>query len=372
MIKYLIYILLFPIGIMAQVQSGTTIFPDNTPASNVSVLLEGEELPTSYTSTFVTYSPLATNGTSVTLYDDSNVGPFPIGFDFKFFGVTFNQFRICTNGFITFGDPSGRYSPGSFPQSSSPNGVVAPYWTDLYPSSGYYCRYRTEGSAPNRKLVISWHVTYYSSRSAWADLQVVLFEGTNDMHLTIINQGKVQRATQGVENLTGTAAFTPSGRNLASFNGAGTTYKLAPNSPSVGWQLFDSTYTDVNGEYILNGIGNNYNYRVVVEPPQYTLDTAEYVNLLYHILHPDEVRGVELTSMDLDTTQTITISDYLLFLTTNQFYGAVFTQDEYNTMVNSLQRMPAYTRREFETERDFIIMYPCIPTKNVSINKITQ
>ena len=136
MIKYLIYILLFPVGVMAQVQSGTITFPDNTPADLVKVTLEGEELPTSYTSTFTTYSPLATNGTSVGLSDDSNVGPFPIGFDFKFFGVTFNQFRICTNGFITFGDPSGRFSPGSFPDASSPNGVVAPYWTDLFPSSG--------------------------------------------------------------------------------------------------------------------------------------------------------------------------------------------------------------------------------------------
>lgn len=369
MMKYLIYILLFPIGVMAQTIAGTTVFPDYTPADSVKVILEGEEIPTSYSAYFEPYSPLGTTGTSVGLSDDSNVGPFNIGFDFKFFGITYSQFRICTNGFITFGDPSGRYTPGSFPSGTAPNGVVAPYWTDLYPSSGYYCRYRTEGSAPNRKLVVSWHVTYYSNRNAWADIQCVLFEGTNKIHLTITAQGKTQTATQGVENPTGTAAFTPSGRNLSSFNGAGTTYELAPNQAVPGWQLIDSSYTQ-SGVYSVNGNGNAFSYRVRVEPPEYTLDTAEYVNILYHILHPDQVRGLELTSMDLDTTQEITVTDYMTFLQNNKFNGAVFTPDEYNSMINSTQRYTPETSRSFETERDFIIMYPCIVTKNISINKI--
>lgn len=369
MIKYLIYILLFPVGVMAQTITGTTKFPDNSVADNVYVELEGEEVPASYTIYPVTYNPLATNGTSVSLSDDSNVGPFNIGFNFKYFGTSYSQFRICTNGFITFGDPSGRYSPGSFPDASSPNGVIATYWTDLYPSGGYYCRYRTEGTAPYRKLIVTWHVTYYSAKSTWVDIQITLEETTNAIQISILNQGKVQTATQGVENLTGTAAFTPPGRNRASFNGAGTTYELVPATAVPGWQLFDSTYT-VNGAYSLAGVGNNYNYRVRVKPPTYTLDSAEYVNILYHILHPDQVSGVEITSMDLDSTNSVTISDYLYLLNNSQYEGAIFTPSELNVMQNSQIRYPPDTEREFETERDFIIMYPGIVTKNVTINKI--
>lgn len=369
MIKYLIYILLFPIGVMAQTIAGNTIFPNNTPADSVKVILEGEEIPTSYSAYFEPYSPLGTTGTSVSLSDDSNVGPFNIGFDFKFFGINYSQFRICTNGFITFGDPSGRYTPGSFPSGSAPNGVVAPYWTDLYPSSGYYCRYRTEGSAPNRKLVVSWHVTYYSNRNAWADLQCVLFEGTNKIHLTITAQGKTQTATQGVENPTGTAAFTPSGRNLASFNGAGTTYELAPNQAIPGWQLIDSSYTQ-NGVYSVNGIGNNYNYRLRVEPPTYKLDSVEYVNILYHILHPDDVMGLELTTMDLDTSGVVSVNDYYNLLIYNEFHGVSFTPDEYNIMTTTLQSGFPNTSRTFENDVDFIILYPAIVTKNLTIKDI--
>ena len=98
MIKYLVYILLFPISVLAQNISGTSTFPNNIPADSVKVILQGEEIPASYTIYPVTYNPLGTNGTSVTLYDDSNVGPFNIGFNFKFFGITYSQFRICTNG----------------------------------------------------------------------------------------------------------------------------------------------------------------------------------------------------------------------------------------------------------------------------------
>ena len=34
--------------------------------------------------------------------DDGNVGPFPIGFSFNFYGNTFDQFRACTNGWLSF------------------------------------------------------------------------------------------------------------------------------------------------------------------------------------------------------------------------------------------------------------------------------
>ena len=367
-----IYFLVFnflSIIVYGQNFSGYTIFPNNIPADSVKVTLQGEEVPASYTIYPVTYNPLATNGTSVSLSDDSNVGPFNIGFNFKYFGTSYSQFRICTNGFITFGDPSGRYSPGSFPDASSPNGVIATYWTDLYPTSGYYCRYRTEGTAPYRKLIVTWHVTYYSAKSTWVDIQISLEETTNAIQISILNQGKVQTATQGVENLTGTAAFTPPGRNLASFNGAGTTYELVPATAVPGWQDFDSTYT-TNGSYSLNGVGNNYNYRVRVEPPTYKLDSMDYTNILYHILHPDDISGLELTSMDFDSTSTITISDYLYLLNNNEFDGAVFTPSELNTMQNTQTTVQVNTSRDFEVDRDFIIMYPAILTKSITTEEI--
>jgi hypothetical protein len=217
----------------------------------------------------VTYNPLGTNGTSVGLTDDSNVGPFNIGFNFEFYGQTFIQFRICTNGFITFGDQSGRYSPGSFPEAAAPNGVIAAYWTDLFPSPGYYTNYRTEGTTPNRKLVVSAHLTYYSNRNAWVDYQIVLFEGTNKVQTTITSQGWTTTATQGVENHQGTLAATPPGRNLSSFNGAGTTFEYTPMALVQGWESQGTKNTNSSGQVSFTN-SLNWPYRVTINTSQKT------------------------------------------------------------------------------------------------------
>ena len=231
----------------------------------------------------VTYNPLGTAGTSVSLGDDSNVGPFNIGFNFEFYGQTFSQFRICTNGFITFGDPSGTYSPTSFPSSATPNGVVVAYWTDLFPTSGYYMRYRTEGTTPNRQLVVSAHLTYYSNRNAWVDYQIVLFEGTNKVQTTITSQGWTTTATQGVENHQGTLAATPPGRNLTSFNGAGTTFEYTPMPPLQGWESQGTKNTNSSGQVSFTN-SLNWPYRVTVNTSQKTHLITDF-SLNYMMFH---------------------------------------------------------------------------------------
>jgi hypothetical protein len=63
--------------------------------------------------------------------DDSNVGPFPIGFPFEFYGTTFTEFRVCTNGFISFDNTSTSYSNSTLPSTSAPSNLIAPFWDDL-------------------------------------------------------------------------------------------------------------------------------------------------------------------------------------------------------------------------------------------------
>jgi len=291
MIKYLIYILLFPIGVMAQSISFATVGVQDMSGIDVEVEHYVNYVP-NHSIYSQTYSPQSTAGTSVTLYDDSNVGPYPIGFNFEFYGQTFTQFRICTNGFITFGSTSGRYSPGSFPNASAPNGVVAAYWTDLYPSSGYYMRYQTTGTAPNRKLIVSAHLTYYSNRNAWVDYQIVLFEGTNKIWTTITSQGWTPTATQGVENHTGTLAATPSGRNLSTFNGAGSTYEYAPQAAVQQWES-QGTQTTTSSGIVSFSNPSNWDYRVTIDASnlQSVVNQNEMNYLMYMRMFPSELRS---------------------------------------------------------------------------------
>ncbi len=84
--------------------------------------------------------------------DDQNLGPFDIGFDFSFYGETFNTFNICSNGWISFTSTSGDYSNDPIPNPSAPENLVAPFWDDLYPPSGGEFWYYSDGF----ELVISF------------------------------------------------------------------------------------------------------------------------------------------------------------------------------------------------------------------------
>src|SRR5210317_755614 len=263
MIRWLKILLLFPIGLFAQNITFATVGVQDMSGIAVEVEHFVNYVP-NHSIYSQNYSPLSTAGTSVSVGDDSNVGPFNIGFNFEFYGQTFTQFRICTNGFITFGNTAGTYSPTSFPSSANPNGVVAAYWTDLYPTSGYYMRYQTVGTAPNRQLIVSAHLTYYSNRNAWVDYQIVLFEGTNKIWTTITSQGWTPTATQGVENHSGTLAATPTGRNLASFNGTGTTFEYAPQAAITQWESQGTQVTTSTGAVSFSNT-SNWDYRVNID-----------------------------------------------------------------------------------------------------------
>ena len=76
--------------------------------------------------------------------DDSNTGPFSIGFNFPFYGANYTQFRLCTNGWITLDTTYtyAGYSNTSLPSTSAPPAFIAPFWDDLYvdsyPTSAVY------------------------------------------------------------------------------------------------------------------------------------------------------------------------------------------------------------------------------------------
>ena len=63
---------------------------------------------TNYNVTNIPYVAQTNNGTLVNLSDDSQAGPFNIGFTFCFYGQTYTQFYIGSNGWISFSAEIGR------------------------------------------------------------------------------------------------------------------------------------------------------------------------------------------------------------------------------------------------------------------------
>jgi hypothetical protein len=379
--KKLIF-LLFPINVFSQTVTLSPI--GNTPVNGIPVTVEHyvNYVP-NHSISSVAYNPVATTGTAVGLTDDSNVGPFPIGFSFEFYGQTFTQFRICTNGFITFGDQSGRYSPGAFPEAAAPNGVIAAYWTDLFPSSGYFARYRTEGTAPNRMMIHSARLTWYSNRNAWVDYQIVLFEGTNKIQTTIISQGWTTTATQGVENHTGTLAATPPGRNLSSFNGAGTTFEYTPTPPLQGWESQGTSFTNTNGQV---NFSNSFNwpYRVTVDTRNVAtpIQSNSLKYMSHKIMFPITLSAWDYYSCDCNLDGIIGLYDLKLcanlYQSNIQVNRYIFSSSEKldiesNPQTNYFNIYSPTQLRTFSNENIFYIMGPStIPTNNPTLTTIIE
>ncbi|AYQ30944.1 T9SS type A sorting domain-containing protein [Runella sp. SP2] len=198
-----------------------------------------------------TFSPVAGTGTSVTLGDDAVSSTLPIGFTFSFFGNSYTDFAISSNGFITFSPfSSGCCSGQSIPNTSSPNNLIALAWDDLDPSAGGSINYFTTGSAPNRKLIVNYvGIPIAGSSSPNVTSQIILYETSNLIEIHSTNINGVDPATMGIENASGTIALAVPGRNRAAWSATNDYVAFVPVTTG---QFITTFYRDMDGD----GFGN--------------------------------------------------------------------------------------------------------------------
>ena len=181
-------------------------------------------------------------GIGVNTDDDLIEGPFPIGFNFSFFGTVFTEFYIGANGFIAFSpNPStvGWRQAFAVPNSNylyPKNAILGP-WQDLLPTpaGGPYIFYLTSGTAPNRELIVMWCQTpMYSCISELVTFQIVLYEGSNIIENHIFSKPSCDwlgnLATLGVQNSTGFIGYAVPGRNATSWTASQEAWRYTPTS----------------------------------------------------------------------------------------------------------------------------------------------
>ncbi|MBL7917476.1 MAG: hypothetical protein JNM96_03705, partial [Bacteroidia bacterium] len=141
-------------------------------------------LTTTYAVTNIPFAPAPVGGTAINLSDDSQAGPFNIGFPFCFFGVTYNQFWIGSNGWVAFSaGQSNAFTSASIPSAafSVPRNCIMGPWQDWHPgvgpNVGNYIRYQVLGTAPCRRLVISYtSIPMYQCTTTYGTFQIIIYE----------------------------------------------------------------------------------------------------------------------------------------------------------------------------------------------------
>ena len=261
-------------------------------------------------------------GNAIAGFSDDNVrGSFNIGFDFCFYGNTYNQFYIGSNGWVGFspnqtGDWTGSVIPNAsfdFPK----NAIFGPFH-DINPGHGGQIKMETIGEAPNRKLVVSWcQVPYFNCTYLISTNQIVLHESTNYIDTYIFQKSICTtwsngNATHGIQNSTGTLATVVPGRNnfpwqasndAKRFTPSGctgpTNYSLStiPFTPytyqNFSWYQIPDMQTVISTSNTLNvnpsentvyrcvfGIGNETTYRdfaVTIQSPSINVNTTNFI-----------------------------------------------------------------------------------------------
>ena len=115
----------------------------------------------------------------------------PVGFDFEFYGQSFDQINVGVQGAASFDnnyipDASSSYEklfPGGGEGMLGNPTVIAPYWDDLKTTAtsnnGVY--YATYGVIGQRTMTIQWQDVERSDGAGKATFQMILHEGTNNI-----------------------------------------------------------------------------------------------------------------------------------------------------------------------------------------------
>jgi PKD repeat protein len=143
---------------------------------------------------------------------------FDLGFNFTFFGTTYNTFWVGSNGAVMFqpvpwGACCYRWIPAA-DEDFPVNNMVALALTDLAPADNQIS-YAIRGSAPNRRLIVNFDQVPLFSGMGAVTTQAILFEGSNVIEVHTTSQDAMQEFTQGVENANGSQAAYLPGRNLS-------------------------------------------------------------------------------------------------------------------------------------------------------------
>lgn len=208
---------------------------------------------TAVSPTTVVFNQNCSNG----LDHERFAGPVTLPFPFQFYCNTYNQINITQNGYVTFNPTTCVGTPQALPNANTPNNLIALCYADLstagFTGGAGSVEYFTTGVAPNRVFTIRYNNVQFLFTTNVVRGEIQLYETTNVVEVhTFLQNRTTANKVQGIENSTGTAAVTVTGRNNQNWSVTTTpdAYRFTPQyngafpiaytwSPSIG--LSDSS-----------------------------------------------------------------------------------------------------------------------------------
>ncbi len=140
------------------------------------------------------------SGSIIDAYFHSNTGPYELGFDFSYYGNTFDSIRVCSTGWLSFTSDSNAFNNQGLPHSSEPNNMLAVFWDDLNLDNGGAIYYQALAD----KFIVQFEdVRHFLGSHIHETFQVILYsDGSIVYQYKTVTEG--DGCSVGIENATGT------------------------------------------------------------------------------------------------------------------------------------------------------------------------
>ncbi len=149
---------------------------------------------------------------------------------FTFGGRSYSSVGVVSDGYIVIGGVHGSsdisYLPQHLPDAAAPNGVLAPFWTDLDGTGDPGVRVAALGGGGMTWLVVQWNVHVFGDLSDSGRRAMQVWIGVNGVEdisygyeaaTTVGAGGSPDGLTVGAENLSGTAGAQIGGTPQGSY-----------------------------------------------------------------------------------------------------------------------------------------------------------
>jgi hypothetical protein len=217
------------------------------------------------TSTPYDYVNISATGTPLPSGDDVGY-TVPIPFPFPFYGQTYNSCVISTNGYVTLPGQDGTlHSNTTLPAATTPNGIIAAYWDDLFCPLTGSIKYQLV----NNRFVIYWNAVHLGNAQPM-QFELILEPSGSIVSTIVTSPGAPYgglTATRGIESWDNTAGLLLSYNTPGSaFSGTSVRYEVNTGVPissnlfvsgSLGGGMFKLTYVSGNNSPVLTMVSLN-------------------------------------------------------------------------------------------------------------------
>ena len=219
----------------------------------------------------------------------------PLGFNFDFYGGTYDKCVVSGNGYMTFdttvantGSPWAINiaipNPGQMPE----NAIMAP-WQDINTGVVGSIYYGTTGVAPNRMFTVTWcDIAMFSCTQMLHTSQIVLYEGSNKIEMFIKNKPL-----------------------CATWNGGAAVQGLV-DATSTNFDIVNDPLLAQPRNFPLNWTANNEGWEFIPNgTTQYTINPISYVPIIAGVpTWYDNLGNIIGTGSTITVTPTVSTTYY--------------------------------------------------------------